>query len=184
MWVTSGGVDVTLRGSPPSQGETVATAAGGTHELRHPAWRTVEVPARRIHGDTLPGVLVNGSLSATGLSEVAAGGCQTKPRPESSMPDRTSTGLAQPDGTRHGVLRPTGRREGKDHDQDLKTGRVLTAGAALLGALALSGPAHAANRTSIVAYGAYTRAQAVSYGANGAVRICDVHADGDQIGAH
>jgi hypothetical protein len=59
-----------------------------------------------------------------------------------------------------------------------KTGRALTAGAALLGALALSGPAHAADRTSIVAYGAYTRAQAVSYGANGAVRVCDVYADG------
>lgn len=60
-----------------------------------------------------------------------------------------------------------------------KTGRALTAGAALLSALALSGPAHAANRTSIVAYGASTRAQAVSYGANGAVRICDVDvADG------
>ncbi|MFE2521098.1 hypothetical protein [Streptomyces mirabilis] len=59
-----------------------------------------------------------------------------------------------------------------------KAGRVLTAGAALLGALALSGPAQAADRTSIVAYGASTRAKAVSYGANGAVRICDVHADG------
>lgn len=60
-----------------------------------------------------------------------------------------------------------------------KTGRVLTAGAALLGALALSGPAQAADRTSIVAYGASTRARAVSYGANGAVRVCDVDvADG------
>ncbi|WP_328557930.1 hypothetical protein [Streptomyces sp. NBC_00358] len=66
-----------------------------------------------------------------------------------------------------------------------KTRRALTAGAALLGALALSGPAHAADRTSIVAdrtsivaYGAHTRAQAVSYGANGAVRVCDVYPDG------
>ncbi|MET7725472.1 hypothetical protein [Streptomyces mirabilis] len=57
-----------------------------------------------------------------------------------------------------------------------KTGRALTVGAALLGALALSGPAHAADRTSLVAYGAHTRAKAVSYGANGAVRICDVDA--------
>ncbi|MFB8137932.1 hypothetical protein [Streptomyces mirabilis] len=57
-----------------------------------------------------------------------------------------------------------------------KTGRALTAGAALLGALALSGPAQAADRTSIVAYGASTRARAVSYGANGAVRVCDVDA--------
>jgi hypothetical protein len=56
-----------------------------------------------------------------------------------------------------------------------KTGRALTAGAALLGALALSGPALAADRTSIVAYGAHTRAKAVSYGANGAVRVCDVY---------
>ncbi|MFD7057354.1 hypothetical protein ACFWBS_56965 [Streptomyces mirabilis] len=54
-----------------------------------------------------------------------------------------------------------------------KTGRALTAGAALLGALALSGPAHAADRTSVVAYGAHIRARAVSYGANGAVRVCD-----------
>ncbi|MEU1448842.1 hypothetical protein [Streptomyces mirabilis] len=56
-----------------------------------------------------------------------------------------------------------------------KTGRALTAGAALLGALALSGPAHAADRTSLVAYGAHTRAKAVSYGANGAVRVCDLY---------
>ncbi|MET8137270.1 MULTISPECIES: hypothetical protein [unclassified Streptomyces] len=59
-----------------------------------------------------------------------------------------------------------------------KTGRALTAGAALLGALVFSGPANAADRTSIVAYGAHTRAQAVSYGANGAVRVCDVYPDG------
>ncbi|MFI6562342.1 hypothetical protein [Streptomyces sp. NPDC050534] len=60
-----------------------------------------------------------------------------------------------------------------------KTGRALTAGAALLGALALSGPAQAANRTSVVAYGAHIRANAVSYGANGAVKICDAYpADG------
>ncbi|MFF2515938.1 hypothetical protein [Streptomyces sp. NPDC058086] len=58
-----------------------------------------------------------------------------------------------------------------------KTGRALTAGAALLGALALSGPAQAADRTSIVAYGAHTRARAVSYGANGAVRVCDAYPD-------
>ncbi|MET7729510.1 hypothetical protein [Streptomyces mirabilis] len=57
-----------------------------------------------------------------------------------------------------------------------KTGRALTAGAALLGALALSGPAHAADRTSVVAYGAHIRARAVSYGANGAVRVCDADA--------
>ncbi|MFI6660016.1 hypothetical protein ACIBL8_31285 [Streptomyces sp. NPDC050523] len=59
-----------------------------------------------------------------------------------------------------------------------KTGRALTAGAALLGALALSGPAQAANRTSVVAYGAHIRANAVSYGANGAVKVCDAYADG------
>jgi hypothetical protein len=38
--------------------------------------------------------------------------------------------------------------------------------------------AHAADRTSVVAYGAHIRAQAVSYGANGAVRVCDVYPDG------
>ncbi|MFJ2398980.1 MULTISPECIES: hypothetical protein [unclassified Streptomyces] len=59
-----------------------------------------------------------------------------------------------------------------------KTRRALSAGAALLGALALSGPAHAADRTSVVAYGAYIRAQADSYGANGAVRVCDTYGDG------
>jgi hypothetical protein len=59
-----------------------------------------------------------------------------------------------------------------------KTGRALTAGAAVLGALALSGPAQAADRTSVVSVSGSIAAQAVSYGANGAVRICDVHADG------
>ncbi|MEV6018304.1 MULTISPECIES: hypothetical protein [unclassified Streptomyces] len=59
-----------------------------------------------------------------------------------------------------------------------KTTRALTAGAALLGALVLSAPAQAADRTSIVAYGAHTRAEAVSYGANGAVRVCDSYGDG------
>ncbi|MGY6019736.1 hypothetical protein [Streptomyces spinosirectus] len=59
-----------------------------------------------------------------------------------------------------------------------KTGRALTVGAALLGALALSGPAQAADRTSVVAYGAHIRAEARSYGANGAVKVCDRYADG------
>ncbi|MFI0967495.1 hypothetical protein ACH4S8_39840 [Streptomyces sp. NPDC021080] len=59
-----------------------------------------------------------------------------------------------------------------------KTSCALTAGAALLGALVLSVPAQAADRTSIVAYGAHTRAKAVSYGANGAVRVCDTYPDG------
>ncbi|MFJ7969025.1 hypothetical protein [Streptomyces sp. NPDC096324] len=59
-----------------------------------------------------------------------------------------------------------------------KTGRALTAVAALLGALALSGPAQAADRTSVVAYGAHIRANALSYGANGAVRVCDAYPDG------
>jgi hypothetical protein len=59
-----------------------------------------------------------------------------------------------------------------------KTGRVLTAGAALLGALALAWPAQAANVTSTVSYGSKIRAQADSYYANGAVRICDVYPDG------
>jgi hypothetical protein len=58
---------------------------------------------------------------------------------------------------------------------------ALTTGTALLSALAISAPAHAADGTSIVAYGAYVRAQADSYGANGAVRICDVHADGYSV---
>lgn len=55
---------------------------------------------------------------------------------------------------------------------------ALTAGAVLFGTLALSGTAQAANATSIVVYGSYTRAQAVSYGANGAVRVCDTYPDG------
>ncbi|QIY76550.1 hypothetical protein HEP84_54770 [Streptomyces sp. RLB1-33] len=59
-----------------------------------------------------------------------------------------------------------------------KTGRALTAGAALLGALALSGPAHAADVTSYVSSRGQVAARAVSYGANGAVRVCDVQADG------
>lgn len=65
-----------------------------------------------------------------------------------------------------------------------KTGRALTAGAALLGALALSGPAQAADVTSSVVYGSHSRGQAVSYGANGAVRICDVYADGYGVAVH
>jgi hypothetical protein len=65
-----------------------------------------------------------------------------------------------------------------------KTVRAVTAGAALLGALALSGPAQAANRTSVVAYGASIRAEATSYGANGAVKVCDSHADGYGVAVH
>lgn len=58
---------------------------------------------------------------------------------------------------------------------------ALTTGTALVSALALSAPAQAANATSIVAYSSHIRAQALSYGANGAVRICDVYADGYSV---
>jgi hypothetical protein len=139
-------------------------------------------------GDTLPGALVNGSLAPTrrygivrsgskGLPDKAAAGKLgarqdlDQPRPARR---HTPRGTHRPDG-------PTGRRadeKGKIMTRYRKTGRALTTGAALLGALALSGPAQAADRTSIVAYGAYTRAKALSYGANGAVRVCDVFPDG------
>lgn len=59
-----------------------------------------------------------------------------------------------------------------------KTARALTAGAAVLGALALSGPAQAADVSNVVRYGSHDRAQAQSYGANGAVKVCDTYADG------
>jgi hypothetical protein len=58
---------------------------------------------------------------------------------------------------------------------------VLTTGTALLSALALSVPAQAADATSVVAYGSHVRAKAISYGANGAVRICDEYADGYSV---
>lgn len=58
---------------------------------------------------------------------------------------------------------------------------ALTTGTALLSALALAAPAQAADRTSVVAYGSHIRAQADSYGANGAVRICDVYPDGYSV---
>ncbi|MEU6851542.1 hypothetical protein ABZ901_16650 [Actinacidiphila alni] len=55
---------------------------------------------------------------------------------------------------------------------------ALAGGAALVSALAFSAPAQAADVSNIVSYASHTRAQAVSYGANGAVRICDTYADG------
>jgi hypothetical protein len=93
---------------------------------------------------------------------------------------RDPDGPAQPDGTRHGGDSPARRADekGKIMASYRKTARTLTAGAAVLGALALSGPAQAADRTNVVAYGSSIRAEALSYGANGAVRICDTDADG------
>lgn len=65
-----------------------------------------------------------------------------------------------------------------------KTTRTLTVGAALLGALALSGPAHAADRVSIVTVNGDLVSQARSYGANGAVQICDMYPDGNAVSVH
>lgn len=66
----------------------------------------------------------------------------------------------------------------------LKAKSALTAGAALLGALVLSGPAHAADRVSIVTDNGDLVAQARSYGANGAVQICDMYPDGYAVSVH
>lgn len=134
-------------------------------------------------GDTLPGVLVNGSLAPTRRYRIVRSGSR-------ELPDKAAAGkldarqdLDRPRPARRhtprGTLRPDGptRRE-RFMTRYRKTGRALTAGAALLGALALSGPAHAADVTSYVSSRGQVAARAVSYGANGAVRVCDVQADG------
>ncbi|MGW1533674.1 hypothetical protein [Streptomyces aureus] len=87
----------------------------------------------------------------------------------------------QPNPAAQAARDPQARRadeKGKTMTRYRKTTRALTAGAALLGALVLSAPAQAADRTSIVVYGADMRAKAVSFGANGAVRVCDTDSDG------
>jgi hypothetical protein len=66
----------------------------------------------------------------------------------------------------------------------LRTKVALTAGTALLGAVALAGTAHAADVSATAVYGGYDSATATSYGANGAVRVCDVHADGYAAATH
>lgn len=66
----------------------------------------------------------------------------------------------------------------------LKAKITLTAGVALLGAVAFSGPAHAADRVSIVTENGDLVAQARSYGANGAVQICDMYPDGNAVSVH
>ncbi|WP_037910815.1 hypothetical protein [Actinacidiphila yeochonensis] len=66
-----------------------------------------------------------------------------------------------------------------------KTKYTLAAtAAALLGTLALSGTAQAATATATVYVNGYESAQALSYGANGAVRVCDTHADGYGVRAY
>lgn len=58
---------------------------------------------------------------------------------------------------------------------------TLATGTALLSALAFAAPAHAANAYSQVTYGSHIRAEASSYGANGAVKICDSYPDGYSV---
>lgn len=58
---------------------------------------------------------------------------------------------------------------------------TLATGTALLSALAFAAPAHAANAYSQVTYASKIRAEAYSYGANGAVKVCDSFADGYSV---
>lgn len=60
----------------------------------------------------------------------------------------------------------------------LKTKVALTTGVALSGALALSGTAHASDEQVIRYEGGRQVAMATSYGANGALAVCDWAADG------
>jgi hypothetical protein len=62
-----------------------------------------------------------------------------------------------------------------------RTKITLTAGTAVLSALAFAAPAHAANAYSQVTYVSKIRAEAYSYGANGAVKVCDRDADGYSV---
>lgn len=59
-----------------------------------------------------------------------------------------------------------------------RTKITLATGTALLSALAFASPAHAANAYSQVTYVSKIRVEAYSYGANGAVQVCDRVADG------
>lgn len=58
---------------------------------------------------------------------------------------------------------------------------TLATGTALMSALAFAAPAHAANAYSQVTYVSKIRAEAYSYGANGAVKVCDSLADGYSV---
>ena len=58
---------------------------------------------------------------------------------------------------------------------------TLATGTALLSALAFAAPAHAADAYSQVTYVSKIRAEAYSYGANGAVKVCDRVADGYSV---
>jgi hypothetical protein len=58
---------------------------------------------------------------------------------------------------------------------------TLATGTAVLSALAFASPAHAANAYSQVTYVSKIRAEAYSYGANGAVKVCDSLADGYSV---
>ena len=58
---------------------------------------------------------------------------------------------------------------------------TLVTGTAVLSALAFTAPAHAADAYSQVTYISKIRVEAYSYGANGAVKVCDRVADGYSV---
>ncbi|WP_330259144.1 hypothetical protein OG586_17640 [Streptomyces murinus] len=65
-----------------------------------------------------------------------------------------------------------------------KTGLALASLAGLLSTLSLSGTAQAADASVTLTHNGHSVAQALSYGANGAVRVCDLYPDGDGVRAY